>query len=71
MVVDKVAHFGVGYIITDVSLSLGFSVPVSLGLGVLVGASKEVYDFYFGGNCEALDFAATSFGSVVSLFVNF
>lgn len=67
--VDKVAHFGVGYVIGATTSALTSKqtplVCISIGVcsGFVVGTAKEIYDYLDYGKFNFKDLGATVLGS--------
>jgi len=69
---DKISHFMAGGVITSstyISLNrYNISVPkkigISIGMGLLAGVGKEVWDKQRGGKFDGKDILATSLGSI-------
>ncbi len=71
--VDKVAHFGVGYVLGATSSAITnkqkpiVNISIGVGTGLVVGTAKELYDKSKGGQFNYKDLGATVFGSVVGV----
>ncbi len=71
--VDKVAHFGVGYVLGATSSAITnkqkpiVNISIGVGTGLVVGTCKELYDKSKGGQFNYKDLGATVFGSVVGV----
>lgn len=69
--VDKVAHFGVGYVIGETSSALTnkqkpiVNISIGIGTGLIVGTAKEIYDKSKGGQFNYKDLGATVLGSAL------
>jgi len=69
--VDKVAHFGVGYVIGATSSALTnkqkpiVNISIGFGAGLVVGTAKELYDKSKGGQFNYKDLGATVLGSAL------
>jgi hypothetical protein len=69
--VDKVAHFGVGYVLGATSSALTnkqkpiVNISIGVGTGLVVGTCKELYDKSKGGQFNYKDLGATVLGSVL------
>ena len=69
--VDKVAHFGVGYVIGATSSALTskqkpvVNISIGFGTGLVVGTAKELYDKSKGGQFNYKDLGATVLGSAL------
>lgn len=75
-VVDKVAHFGVGYVTGAVSSGITLtnsngknewlkSLSVGIGSSLALGIGKEVYDYYDYGKFDFKDLGATVLGGAL------
>jgi hypothetical protein len=62
---DKVAHFGVSYIMTDQLMRLGAKPEAAIGATLFVGWLKEVVDQRF----DPYDLAADTAGSLMAAYV--
>lgn len=62
---DKVAHFGVCYVMTDQLMRLGARPEQAIGATLLVGWLKEVVDRKF----DPTDFAADTAGSLAAAYL--
>lgn len=62
---DKVAHFGVCYVMTDQLMRLGARPEQAIGATLLVGWLKEVVDRKF----DPGDFAADTAGSLAAAYL--
>lgn len=64
---DKIYHFVVGILIVTIINIFTCDLLLGLGLTILAGALKEVYDKISGkGTCEVLDAIATIFGGGIA-----
>jgi hypothetical protein len=69
--VDKVAHFGVGYVLGATSSALTnkqkpiVNISIGIGTGLVVGTCKELYDKSKGGQFNYKDLGATVLGSAL------
>jgi hypothetical protein len=61
---DKVAHFGVSYIMTDQLMRLGLKPEAAIGATVFVGWVKEVVDQPF----DPYDLAADTAGALMAAY---
>lgn len=67
---DKVYHFFAGMMIYIFS-NIFFNTWLSILPVIVIGAAKEVYDYYSGkGNPEWLDFIATFIGGLFVLLLS-
>lgn len=64
--IDKLWHFGVGLLL---GLALGCNLPVACLVVIIVATTKEVYDHFFHGDVEALDFIATLAGGIAGILI--
>jgi hypothetical protein len=62
---DKVAHFGVCYVLTDQLMRLGAPPEQAIGATLLVGWLKEVVDRKF----DPTDFAADTAGALAAAYL--
>lgn len=62
---DKILHFILAAMIALAVGGLAESSLVALAAGVVAGAGKEVFDLFFGGTVELLDFLAAGLGGLV------
>ncbi|MEB3197643.1 MAG: hypothetical protein VKP62_10615 [Candidatus Sericytochromatia bacterium] len=65
--VDKAAHFGLSYVITDQLIRAGRPVPEAVLITIALGGIKEVLDSQF----DPLDLAADVSGSFAGAFLRF
>lgn len=69
--VDKVAHFGVGYIASATTSALiskqtpWKNLAIGIGSSVVIGTAKEIYDYRVKGVFNYKDLGATVFGGVL------
>jgi hypothetical protein len=69
--VDKVAHFGVGYVLGATSSALTnkqkpiVNISIGVGTGLIIGTAKELYDKSKGGQFNYKDLGATVLGSAL------
>jgi hypothetical protein len=69
--VDKVAHFGVGYVLGATSSALTnkqkpiVNISIGIGTGLIIGTAKELYDKSKGGQFNYKDLGATVLGSAL------
>jgi hypothetical protein len=69
--VDKVAHFGVGYVIGATSSAVTnkqkpiVNISIGIGTGLVVGTAKELYDYRVKGQFNYKDLGATVLGSAL------
>ena len=69
--VDKVAHFGVGYIATATTSALMSkqtpwkNLAIGIGSSVVLGTAKELYDYNKKGVFNYKDLGATVLGGVL------
>lgn len=69
--VDKVAHFGVGFVASSTTTAVltHYDVKrpalIGFGVGFALGVGKEIADIYTGGNPEFKDACATILGSAL------
>ncbi len=69
--VDKVAHFGVGYVIGATSSALTskqkpiVNISIGIGTGLIIGTAKELYDYQVKGQFNYKDLGATVLGSAL------
>lgn len=66
---DKVLHFILAAMIALAAGGLAESSLVALAAGVVAGAGKEVFDLFFGGTVEFLDFLAAGFGGLAVFLI--
>lgn len=62
---DKALHFAAGAFIAVIASPFGW--PISLGMALLAGIGKEVYDHFTNGSVEALDILATVMGGIAAV----
>ena len=65
LAVDKVAHFGLSYVITDQLQRAGVPSEQAIAVTLLIGWLKEVHD----GQLDAGDLAADAAGSLAAAFL--
>lgn len=69
--VDKVAHFGVGFVSSSMTTAIltRYDVKrpalIGFGFGFALGVGKEISDIYTGGSPEFKDACATILGSAL------
>lgn len=63
---DKVAHFGVSYVMTDQLMRAGFRPEHALMLTLLVGLIKEAFDDHI----DPGDLGANAAGSLAAAYLN-
>jgi uncharacterized protein YfiM (DUF2279 family) len=69
--VDKVAHFGVGYVLGATSSALTskqkpiVNISIGVGTGIIIGTAKELYDYRVKGQFNYKDLGATVLGSAL------
>lgn len=63
--VDRVAHFGLSYVITDQLMRAGLGPLPAIAATLLVGAAKELVD----GKPDAFDFGADAAGSLAAAYL--
>lgn len=69
--VDKVAHFGVGYVLGATSSAVTnkqkpiVNISIGIGTGIIIGTAKELYDYRVKGAFNYKDLGATVLGSTL------
>jgi len=69
--VDKVAHFGVGYVLGATSSAVTnkqkpiINISIGVGTGLIIGTAKELYDYRVKGQFNYKDLGATVLGSAL------
>lgn len=66
---DKQLHFGAGFVSSLIICTLTKSTVAGIGVALILGASKEIYDYFYGGDVEFLDVVATVFGGIIATLI--